>query len=60
MKVVKKRPNITEMNIVGEEVSYQSDSVTTKGYLSYDEAGTTQRPGIIVVHEWWGHSDYVR
>ncbi|MGB6038111.1 MAG: dienelactone hydrolase family protein [Cryomorphaceae bacterium] len=51
---------ITEMSIVGEEVSYQSDSVTMKGYLAYDETDTTQRPGILVVHEWWGHTDYVR
>ncbi|MCZ4407622.1 dienelactone hydrolase family protein [Cryomorphaceae bacterium 1068] len=51
---------ITEMSIVGEEVSYTSDSVTMKGYIAYDETDTTQRPGIIVVHEWWGHTDYVR
>lgn len=51
---------ITEMSIVGEEVSYQSDSVTMKGYLTYDETDTTKRPGILVVHEWWGHTDYVR
>ena len=51
---------ITEMSIVGEEVSYQTDSVTMKGYLSFNETDTTQRPGILVVHEWWGHTDYVR
>lgn len=47
-------------NIVGKEVTYSSDSVTMKGYIAYDETDTTKRPGIIVVHEWWGHSDYVR
>jgi len=51
---------ITEMSIVGEEVSYQSDSVTMNGYIAYDETDTTQRPGVLVVHEWWGHTDYVR
>ena len=51
---------ITEMSIVGEEVSYKSDSVTMKGYIAFDETDTTLRPGILVVHEWWGHTDYVR
>jgi dienelactone hydrolase len=40
--------------IVGKEVSYTSDSLTMKGYLAYDDAITGKRPGILVVHEWWG------
>ena len=51
---------ITEMSIVGEEVSYQTDSVTMNGYIAYNETDTIKRPGILVVHEWWGHTDYVR
>jgi dienelactone hydrolase len=51
---------ITEMSIVGEEVSYKTDTVTMNGYIAYNETDTTMRPGILVVHEWWGHSDYVR
>ena len=39
---------ITEMSIVGEEVSYQSDSVTMKGYIAYDETDTTKREITIV------------
>jgi dienelactone hydrolase len=49
-----------DIKIIGEEVNYASDSTQMKGYLAYDENITTKRPGIIVVHEWWGHNDYVR
>ncbi|MEQ8245308.1 dienelactone hydrolase family protein [Fulvivirga sp.] len=45
---------------VGEEVSYSTDSVTMNGYIAYDKASTEKRPGILVVHEWWGHNAYSR
>ncbi|NNK10778.1 MAG: dienelactone hydrolase family protein [Flavobacteriaceae bacterium] len=46
--------------LVGEEISYATDSTTMKGYLAYDKANSAKRPGILVVHEWWGHNDYTR
>ncbi|MEM6531719.1 MAG: dienelactone hydrolase family protein [Myxococcota bacterium] len=46
--------------IVGEEVSYESGGVTLKGYIAYDENHDGPRPGVLVVHEWWGHNDYTR
>lgn len=49
-----------EYNIVGEEVSYATDSTTMKGYIAHDASVEGKRPGVLVVHEWWGHNDYVR
>jgi dienelactone hydrolase len=46
--------------IKGEEVSYESDGVTFKGYIAWDENKTGERPGVLVVHEWWGHNEYAR
>ncbi|MEM7183419.1 MAG: dienelactone hydrolase family protein [Spirochaetota bacterium] len=43
-----------------KEISYMSGSTKLQGYLSYDYKSTKKRPGIIVVHEWWGHNDYAR
>jgi dienelactone hydrolase len=47
-------------NVIGKEVTYASGDVSLKGYIAYDENQTEKRPGILVVHEWWGHNDYVR
>lgn len=43
-----------------EEVTYTANGVTMKGYLAYDEAIKGKRPGVLVVHEWWGHNEYAR
>ena len=46
--------------IVAEEVSYSAGDVTLKGYLVYNDLNANKSPGILVVHEWWGHNDYAR
>ncbi|MCS6786006.1 MAG: dienelactone hydrolase family protein [Thiobacillaceae bacterium] len=43
-----------------EEVTYSDGQVTMKGYLAYDDAIRGKRPGVLVVHEWWGLNDYAR
>ena len=48
------------IKIKGEEVTYASDSTNLKGYIAFDENNKEKRPGILIVHEWWGHNDYVR
>lgn len=47
-------------SIVGEEVSYSTDDLTMNGYIAYDESISEKQPGILVVHEWWGHNAYAR
>lgn len=49
-----------EVKIKGEEISYETDSTIMKGYIAQDEAKEGKRPGIIVVHEWWGHDEFAR
>ncbi len=44
--------------VVGEAVSYQAGDTTLKGYLARDTAIKGKRPGILVVHEWWGNNEY--
>jgi len=41
-----------------ENVSYDGDGTTMKGYIVYDENNKAPRPGVLVVHEWWGLNDY--
>lgn len=46
--------------VKGEEVQYKAGDTVFKGYLAYDDAKKDKRPGVLVVHEWWGHDDYAR
>jgi dienelactone hydrolase len=46
--------------IKGENIDYTANGTTLKGYLAYDDAIKDPRPGILVVHEWWGHNEYAR
>ncbi|NAS30698.1 dienelactone hydrolase family protein [Flavobacteriaceae bacterium R38] len=53
-------PEVQAVKVQGNEVTYASDSTNLKGYIAYDENKKGKRPGILIVHEWWGHNDYVR
>ncbi|HEX7027983.1 MAG TPA: SRPBCC family protein, partial [Gammaproteobacteria bacterium] len=45
--------------VVTEEIDYAVDGKPFKGFLAYSR-NAGKRPGVLVVHEWWGHNDYVR
>ncbi len=49
-----------EPKIKGMNVEYNAQNVVMKGYLAYDENIEGRRPGVLVVHEWWGINDYAR
>ena len=43
------------------EIPYESaDGTRLVAYYAYDDAVTGKRPGVVVVHEWWGLNDYAR
>jgi dienelactone hydrolase len=46
--------------IKAETVTYSAQGQVMKGYLAYDENIEGPRPGVLVVHEWWGLNDYAR
>ena len=49
-----------EPRIQGKTVEYSAQGVVMKGYLASDENMQGKRPGVLVVHEWWGLDDYAR
>lgn len=46
--------------IISQTVTYTHDGVTMQGYLAYDPQQDGPRPGVLIVHEWWGHDEHVR
>jgi dienelactone hydrolase len=41
-------------------VDYSQDGHTLQGYMAWDDANKARRPGVLVVHEWWGHNENAR
>ena len=42
-----------------EPVTYSAGDTTLRGFLA-TTATQQSRPGVLVVHEWWGLNDYIR
>ena len=46
--------------IVEEPVDFEHNGAQHRGYIYYDNSDSAERPGILVVHEWWGLNAYAR
>ncbi|WP_249143059.1 dienelactone hydrolase family protein [Bradyrhizobium liaoningense] len=42
-----------------EPVTYTDGETTMKGFVVYDDASQAKRPGIVMVHEWWGITNHI-
>ncbi len=49
-----------QAKIVTQDVDYRSGDVAMKSFLAYDDAQPGRRPGVLVIHEWWGHNEFAR
>lgn len=41
-------------------VEYKDGDTVLQGYAAWEDGFTDKRPGVLVVHEWWGHGPYAR
>ncbi len=48
------------MTMRSETICYRSGDTELQGCLSRDPDAPAPRPGVLVVHEWWGCDDYIR
>jgi dienelactone hydrolase len=47
-----------QAKIVTQVVEYKQGDTTLEGYLAYDDSISGKRPGVLVVHQWLGLTDY--
>ena len=47
-------------NIQSQEISYSSGGTEMNGYIAWDADIGWERPGVLLVHEWWGNNEYAR
>jgi dienelactone hydrolase len=41
-------------------IEYKQGDTVLQGFLAWDDAAKGKRPGVLVVHEWWGHNEHAR
>ncbi|MGH8612217.1 MAG: dienelactone hydrolase family protein [Gammaproteobacteria bacterium] len=42
------------------EFDYKQGNTVLAGLIAWDDAAKGKRPGVLVVHEWWGHNEHAR
>ena len=51
---------MAQAEVKTKKVEYKFDGLTFIGHLAWDDAATEKRPGVLVVHEWWGLNYYAK
>ena len=51
---------VSQAKVVTKTVEYRQGETVMRGYLAYDDSSHELRPGVLVVHEWWGLNDYAK
>ena len=46
--------------VMSQKVDYRQNDTKLQGYLAYDDTVTGKRPGVLVVHEFWGLNEFAK
>lgn len=47
-------------DIKTRDVEYRQGDTVLQGFVAWDDAARGKRPGVLVVHEWWGMNQHAR
>ncbi len=53
-------PGIARAEVKTQELDYKQGDTVLQGFVAWDGAQKGKRPGVVVVHEWWGHNKHAR
>lgn len=53
---------LARAEIKTQELEYKQGPTVLQGFVAWDDALTSKgkRPGVLIVHEWWGHNQHAR
>ena len=51
---------VARADTLTKEIEYTHNGIKLKGFLAYNDTVKEKRPGVLVVHEWWGHNEHAR
>ncbi|MCE9581421.1 MAG: dienelactone hydrolase family protein [Planctomycetes bacterium] len=52
--------SMAQAEVKTRAIEYKHGDVVLEGWMAWDDAAKEKRPGVLIVHEWWGHNPYVR
>jgi dienelactone hydrolase len=52
--------SVAHAEIQTQEVEYKQGATTLQGFFAWDDGVKGKRPGVLVIHEWWGHNEHAR
>jgi dienelactone hydrolase len=51
---------VAQAAVKTKEVPYKEGKTALQGFVAWDDAVKGKRPGVLVVHEWWGNNEHSR
>jgi dienelactone hydrolase len=53
-------PAITPAEVQTKGITYKQGETELAGFFAWDAQAKGKQPGVVVVHEWWGHNEHAR
>jgi dienelactone hydrolase len=53
-------PALAGAAVQTKEVTYKQGDTELQGFFAWDDQAKGRQPGVLVVHEWWGHNQHAR
>jgi dienelactone hydrolase len=50
--------SVARAEIKTQELEYKQGNTTLQGFVAWDDAIKGKRPGVLVIHEWWGNNEH--
>jgi dienelactone hydrolase len=53
-------PSTVSAAVIENTMDFEHNGNKYRGYIYHDDAVSGKRPGVMVVHQWWGLTDYAK